>query len=70
MFVRVNIDREKCLGIEKSGRCVEVCPVNVFGAHGGSPVVVSENEDECTLCNLCLERCPSRAISIEKKYEK
>jgi len=30
--------------------------------------VVEENEDECTLCDLCLERCPTGAIVIRTLY--
>lgn len=68
-FIRVKIDGQKCMGIKKSGECVKVCPVNIFEPHGDAPVVVTGNEDECTLCRLCLEKCPSGAISIQKLYE-
>jgi NAD-dependent dihydropyrimidine dehydrogenase PreA subunit len=26
------------------------------------------NEDECILCDLCLQRCPTDAIAIHKLY--
>lgn len=69
VFIKVNVDDEKCLGPERSGECVLVCPVNIFAVREGRIVVQEENEDECILCNLCLDKCQTSAISIEKKYE-
>jgi NAD-dependent dihydropyrimidine dehydrogenase PreA subunit len=43
--------------------------VGIFKLVNGQPVVVEENEDECTFCGLCLQACPSGAIRIEKLYE-
>ena len=36
---------------------------------GGRPVVVGENEDECTLCELCLQVGVPDTITIVKLYE-
>jgi len=69
MFIRVEIDDKKCLGLEKSGECIRICPVNIFEAKDGRVVVKEENEDECTLCNLCIDKCKSCAILIKKLYE-
>jgi NAD-dependent dihydropyrimidine dehydrogenase PreA subunit len=69
VFIRVTIDEEKCLGPEKSGACVAICPVNIFEVRGDRVVVEEANEDECTLCNLCIDKCPGSAISIRKLYE-
>ena len=68
-FIKIEIKRDKCLGLEKSGHCVEVCPVDIFGIKDGELVINEENEDECTLCDLCLERCEPDAIVIHKLYE-
>ena len=69
MFIRVEIDDKKCLGLEKSGECIRICPVNIFEAKDGRVVVKEENEDECTLCELCLTRCKPSTIRIKKLYE-
>jgi len=69
MFIRVEIDDKKCLGLEKSGECIRICPVNIFEAKDGRVVVKEENEDECTLCSLCMDKCQPCAISIKKLYE-
>ena len=68
-FIRVEINMEICIGINKCGKCVRVCPVNIFEAEGEEPVIVEQNQDECTLCNLCLEECTPDAIAIVKLYE-
>lgn len=68
-FIRVEIDFSKCAGIEECGECTGVCPVNIFGKEGNKPAAVRENEDECTLCDLCVEVCTSGAITILKLYE-
>ena len=69
IFIRVDVDQKKCLGPEKSGKCVRICPVNIFEAKDGRVAVREENEDECTLCNLCLDQCEASAISIKKLYD-
>lgn len=70
IFIRVEIDDKKCLGPEKCGECVRICPVNIFEVKSGNIAVKEENEDECILCNLCLDKCKPSAISIKKLYER
>ena len=69
MFIVLEIDRERCLDGEYCGKCVNVCPVDVFGVEAGRLITVPENEDECTLCDLCLQACPEGAIQVVKLYE-
>jgi len=68
-FIKIDIDMHRCLGIEKCGKCIQVCPVNIFSSNSDYPEVVKANEDECTLCNLCLQGCETDAITIHKLYE-
>jgi NAD-dependent dihydropyrimidine dehydrogenase PreA subunit len=68
-FIKVEIDLSKCLSGEDVARWVQVCPVNIFSIENGQPKVVPENEDECTLCMLCVEACSTDAITIHKLYE-
>lgn len=68
-FIKLVIDLDRCSGIEKCGECIRVCPVNIFTANGDYPKTVKANEDECTLCNLCLQSCEADAITIHKLYE-
>ena len=68
-FIKVTIDSERCSSIEECGKCIQVCPVNIFKSNGDYPKIVEANEDECTLCNLCLQDCEVDAITIHKLYE-
>jgi len=69
IFVKITIDGETCIGSEVCGKCVDVCPVSIFKPHTGVPIIAPEYEDECILCNVCLESCEPSAISIQKLYE-
>ena len=68
-FIKIEIDMDRCSGIEKCGNCILVCPVNIFTENGDYPLKIKDNEDECTLCNLCLQGCKADAITIHKLYE-
>lgn len=68
-FIKVEIDFPTCVGIAQCGGCVKVCPVNIFAKEGDNPSVIENNEDECTLCDLCIQACTPKAITIRKLYE-
>lgn len=68
-FITVEINYDKCVGIKKCGRCIKVCPVSIFSSNGNYPKTLEANEDECTLCALCLQNCKVSAITIHKLYE-
>ena len=68
-FIKVDIDLSKCADISKAPKWVEVCPVNIFKLEDGQLAVVEANEDECTLCMLCLDAFPQGAVAIRKLYE-
>lgn len=69
VFIEIVIDYSKCKGIEECGKCIQVCPVNIFDEDQNKPIIVEENVDECTFCNRCLEECQTDAIQIKKLYE-
>jgi len=68
LFVAVHVDDDRCRAGQPCTACITVCPVSIFRGQGGLAGVVEENEDECTLCDLCLERCPTDAIAIRTLY--
>lgn len=68
-FIQVLITEDRCTGISGCGKCVQVCPVNIFDVEGDRPLVVEDNQDECTLCDLCLQECTPDAIVLRKLYE-
>ena len=68
-FITIEVDFSKCTGIKVCGGCVRVCPVNIFDKEGDKPSITADNEDECTLCDLCKRACTPSAIMIHKRYE-
>lgn len=66
-FIRVKIKKD--IPATQAEDIVRLCPVDIFmlGANGLS--VIADNEDECTLCELCLKAAPPNAIHIEKNYK-
>jgi NAD-dependent dihydropyrimidine dehydrogenase PreA subunit len=70
MFVRVEIDQDVANDKELAKKLVEVCPVNIFElAADGSARIVEENEDECVLCDLCVQAAPAGKVRVIKLYE-
>ena len=70
MFIRVEVDPETAADAELAKKLVEVCPVNIFDLDSdGKVVVVAENEDECVLCDLCVQAAPPGRVRIVKLYE-
>ena len=70
MFIRVEVDPAAAGDRELAKKLVEVCPVNIFDLDAdGKVVVVQENEDECVLCDLCVQAAPPGRVRIVKLYE-
>jgi ferredoxin len=66
-FIRVEINEELCAP-DRGARLVELCPVNIFSQVGGRIVADPGNEDECTLCELCLQVYPKGAVIVRRLY--
>jgi NAD-dependent dihydropyrimidine dehydrogenase PreA subunit len=47
----------------------DICPVDIFALTDGQLTVRPDQEDECTLCELCLQAAPSGAVTIRKLYK-
>lgn len=56
----LKLNREKCTGC---GRCVEVCPHNVFGLDDGKAHII--DRDACMECGACAGNCPFTAIEVK-----
>ncbi len=70
MFVHLEVDPDAAGDPELAKKLVEVCPVNIFElAADGSARVVEENEDECVLCDLCVQAAPAGKVRVVKLYE-
>ena len=55
----VSIDPDLCNGC---GNCVQACPVNVLQMDGPKAVVALPND--CCVCFLCTDDCPTGAIHV------
>ena len=70
MFIRVEVEPAAAADPELAKKLAEVCPVDIFDLDGeGKALVVEENEDECVLCDLCVQADPSGRVRIVKLYE-
>jgi NAD-dependent dihydropyrimidine dehydrogenase PreA subunit len=52
---------EQCTGC---GRCVEVCPHEVFAVKDGKAVIL--DKDRCMECGACMSNCAFGALSVDK----
>ena len=69
MFIKVQVTRDAASDQDLVKKLVEVCPVDIFAEDEGNLLIVEENQDECTLCDLCIEVAPEGAVQIIKLYE-
>lgn len=57
--VTLKLHADKCTGC---GRCMEVCPHNVFQQKDKK--VVMMNRDSCIECGACVKNCPFKAVDV------
>ncbi len=72
----VEIDQSKCLGADKCGKCMEICPVGVFmnvpigkfkpNTEPSDFEVLPYYNISCYACGACVKVCPAKCISLEK----
>ena len=67
IFIEITVDSD-ALDTATSKAVVGVCPVDIYALDGDRVIVRPDQEDECTLCRLCLERAPAGVIRIRKTY--
>jgi NAD-dependent dihydropyrimidine dehydrogenase PreA subunit len=56
----LELDQSACIGC---GRCVEVCPHQVFRIDGKAALVA--DKDACMECGACARNCPAAAIGVD-----
>jgi NAD-dependent dihydropyrimidine dehydrogenase PreA subunit len=59
--VLVAVDESSCIGC---GRCLEVCPADVFSWDQGGRRSVAERPGQCVHCRRCVGVCPVNAITL------
>ena len=69
MFVNLEVDADLCAQEPDCRECVQSCPVDIFvRSEGETARVLGGSEDECILCDQCVERCPVAAVTLSKLY--
>ncbi len=69
LFVQVKIDQGKFSTKQARELCARVCPVDALKATEEALVIDGENEDECILCDLCVQNAPQGAVKIVRTYQ-
>ncbi|XLS21300.1 4Fe-4S dicluster domain-containing protein [Methanobrevibacter sp. DSM 116169] len=57
------MNHDKCKGASCE-ECVNTCAMGIFVIDGDT--ISIENEEICSLCDICKDVCPNEAIIIEK----
>jgi NAD-dependent dihydropyrimidine dehydrogenase PreA subunit len=69
IFIRISINADRVSpGLAR--RLVAICPVDIFALEADRLQVRPTEEDECTLCELCLNAAPPGAVVIHKLYKR
>lgn len=68
MFIEISIKDRSFLGTPEARRLIKTCPVDIFVSANEAVVIDADQEDECILCNRCLDISRNR-IRIVKIYE-
>jgi len=69
VFIEVEVDESVAGDPELARKLEEACPVDIFSASDAGVSVVAENQDECVLCELCLDAAPDGAVVVKKLYD-
>lgn len=69
VFVNVEVDESVAHDRELARKLQEVCPVDIYAAGPDGVEIVTENLDECVLCELCLHAAPEGTVRVIKLYD-
>jgi NAD-dependent dihydropyrimidine dehydrogenase PreA subunit len=67
-FIDVTVDAAVAADPELARKLAEVCPVDIFAAGSDGLRIVTENLDECVLCELCINAAPAGSVTVHKLY--
>ena len=69
LFIDVEVDDTVATDRGLAAKLTEVCPVDIFAqADDGTLRIVTENLDECVLCELCINAAPAGTVKVLKLY--
>ena len=69
LFIDVEVDGSVARDPQLAAKLTEVCPVDIFSQHAnGTLEIVTQNLDECVLCELCINAAPPGTVRVIKLY--
>jgi NAD-dependent dihydropyrimidine dehydrogenase PreA subunit len=68
LFIAVKVDDTIAHDPAIAAKLAEVCPVDIFRAGPDGVEILTENLDECVLCQLCINVAPPGSVLITKLY--
>ena len=68
VFIRIELQQSD-IPIQTAEQIVSLCPVEIFKISDQQLELQPEREDECTLCELCLQVAPPGSLVIRKLYK-
>jgi len=68
VFIQIELQQDD-ISIQTAEQIVSLCPVEIFKISDQRLELQLEREDECTLCELCLEVAPAGSVIIRKLYK-
>ena len=70
LFINMEIDAAVADDPAIAAKLTEVCPVDIFAqGDDGTLRIVTENLDECVLCELCINAAPPGSVRVVKLYD-
>jgi NAD-dependent dihydropyrimidine dehydrogenase PreA subunit len=70
LFIDVDVDASVASDPALAAKLTEVCPVDIYAQNeNGTLRIVSENLDECVLCELCINASPPGTVRVIKVYD-
>jgi NAD-dependent dihydropyrimidine dehydrogenase PreA subunit len=70
LFINLEVDDQVASDPELAAKLAEVCPVDIFAISDQNTLeIVTENLDECVLCELCINAAPAGTVRVVKLYE-
>jgi NAD-dependent dihydropyrimidine dehydrogenase PreA subunit len=70
LFIAVEVDEPVRSDPGMVAKLAEVCPVDIYASgDGGKLRIVTENLDECVLCQLCINAAPAGTVRVVKLYD-
>jgi NAD-dependent dihydropyrimidine dehydrogenase PreA subunit len=69
LFINVEVEDGVAHDPALAAKLTEVCPVDIFSQNDdGTLRIVTENLDECVLCELCINAAPAGTVKVIKLY--